>query len=206
VYARTTTIDGEPSSIDAGIVQIRDTVMPMLEGLSGYIGLSLLVDRTSGRCIATSAWETEEAMRASDSVVHEARDSAAQTLGGIPEIAEWEIAVLHRDHQSGEGACVRVTWVKVDPDQVDRGIDIFKMSVMPALDDLDGHCSTSLLLDRASGRAVSSTAFDSAEALARNQSRIEELKAASTTDASADILDERDFELAIAHLRVPEMV
>ena len=188
MYARTTTIDGEPSSIDAGIAQIRDTVMPMLEGLSGYIGLSLLVDRTSGRCIATSAWETEEAMRASDSVVHEARDSAAQTLGGIPEIAEWEIAVLHRDHQSGES------------------IDIFKTSVVPALDELEGHCSTSLLVDRACGRAVSSTAFDSAEALARNQSRIEELKAASTTDASADVLDERDFELAIAHLRVPEMV
>lgn len=39
--------------------------MPALEEMDGYIGLSMLVDRESGRCIATSAWETEEAQRSS---------------------------------------------------------------------------------------------------------------------------------------------
>ena len=66
MYARTTTVQAQPSSIDAGIAHVRDTVMPALdEGVEGYTGLSLLVDRSSGRCIATSAWQSEEAMRAS---------------------------------------------------------------------------------------------------------------------------------------------
>ncbi len=40
---------------------------------------------------------------------------------------------MHRDHRSGEGACVRATWVKVGPDQIDRGIDFYKMTILPAI-------------------------------------------------------------------------
>jgi heme-degrading monooxygenase HmoA len=205
VYARTTTIEAQPSSLDAGIAHVRDTVMPALQGFDGYIGLSLLVDRTGGRCITTSAWESEEAMRTSTQAVREIRDRAAQIFGGATDVDEWEIAVLHREHQSGEGACVRVTWVKVSPDQVDRGIDMFKATVLPALEELEGLCSASLLVDRASGRAVATAAYDSVEALERNRDRLDKLRADTSQDADAQVLDERDFELAIAQLRVPEM-
>ena len=47
-------------------------------------------------------------------------------------------------------ACVRATWVKVSPDQIDRGIDFYKMTLLPALEELEGFCSASLLVDRAS--------------------------------------------------------
>ena len=67
----------------------------------------------SGRCIATTAWEAEEAMRASAEQVAPVRDRAAEMFGGSANVEEWEIAVLHRDHRSGEGACVRATWLKV---------------------------------------------------------------------------------------------
>jgi heme-degrading monooxygenase HmoA len=94
--------------------------MPALEGVDGYTGLSLLVDRSSGRCIATSAWQSEEAMRASAESVRPVRDRAAEVFGGNADVEQWEIAVFHRDHRSRDGACVRATWVKVGPDQIDR--------------------------------------------------------------------------------------
>ena len=205
MHARTTTIQAQTSSIDDGIAHVRDTVMPALESMDGFIGLSLLVDRQSGRCIATSAWESEEAMRASAESVRPVRDRAAEILGGSADVEEWEIAVLHRDHRTSDGACVRATWVKVDPDQLERGIDIYKTGVLPALDELEGFCSASLMVDRASGRCVASASYDSMEALERNKEQLDSLKAARTQEAGAEVLDECDFELAFAHLRVPEM-
>ena len=205
MYARSSTIQAQPSTIDAGIAQVRDAVMPALGGIEGFTGLSLMVDRSSGHCIATTAWQSEEALRASEQSVRPVRDRLAEILGGTAQVEEWEIAGLHRDHRSGEGSCVRVTWVKVAPDQIDRGIDLFKLTVLPALEELEGFCSASLMVDRASGRGVSSVVYDSVDALERSRDQLDRLRDAATQEAGAEVLDERDFELAIAHLRVPEM-
>lgn len=206
MYARSTTIQAQSSSIDAGIAHVRDSVMPALEGMPGCVGLSLLVDRTSGRCIATTSWDSEEAMRASEETIRPIRDQAAELFGGGAQVEEWEIAAMHREHRAGEGACVRATWVKVDPDQIDGGIDFYKTTILPALDELEGFCSASLLVDRASGRGVAAATFDNAEALERNKDALDTIKATGSQEANAEVLDQCDFELAVAHLRVPEMV
>ena len=63
MYARTTTIQADLAKIDAGIAHVRDQVLPTVTAMDGCIGMSLLVDRESGRCIATTAWESDAAMR-----------------------------------------------------------------------------------------------------------------------------------------------
>ena len=206
MYARSTTINAAPASVDAGIAQVRDEVMPRLLEMDGCIGLSMLVDRESGRCIATSAWQSEEAMRASDEELRPVRERIAETMGGdSPQMEEWEIAVLHRDHRSVAGACVRATWVKIDPATMDRAIDVYKLASLPRLEDLAGFCSASLLVDRASGHGVSSVTYDSREAMDSNREAAASMRASTSKDAGAEVLDVREFELAIAHLRVPEM-
>jgi heme-degrading monooxygenase HmoA len=206
VYARSTSIQAQPSNIDAGVAYVRDEVMPALAAMDGYIGLSMLVDRESGRCIATSAWGTEDALRTSTEAAAPLRDRAREIFGGDDvTLDQWEIGVLHRDHQSNDGACVRATWIKVPPDQADRSMDFYRTSVVPALEDLEGFCSASFLINRSTGRAVSSTTFDSREAMQRNEEQARELRNTRTRELGADILDVGEFELALAHLRVPEM-
>ena len=166
MYARSTTIQAQPSSIDDGMAYVRDEVMPALKAMDGYVGLSLLVDRESGRCIATSSWETEEAVRTSTEQAAPLRDQARERFGGDDVMVDqWEIGAMHRDHRSGDGACVRATWIKMPRDQVDRAIEFYRTSVLPSLEDLEGFCSASFLVNRATGRGVSSATFDSREAM-----------------------------------------
>jgi heme-degrading monooxygenase HmoA len=192
--------------MDAGIAHVRDEIMPAMQGMEGCIGISLLADRESGRCIITTAWQSEETMRASAEKASEARERARREFDGdVENVDEWEIAVLHRDHRSDDRACVRATWVKLPTDQIDGGIEFYKSQVLPDVEELEGFCSASLLVDRASGTAVSSVSFDSREAMERNRQRMMELKNARIREVGAEELDEREFDLALAHLRVPEM-
>ena len=205
MHARSYTIHARSSALDAGIEYIHDTVWPALSGLDGYVGLSLVVDRLTGRCIATTAWRTEEAMNASRRPTQELRDRVAHILGGSPTVDEWEIVALHRENHSGPGACVRVTWARVEPELAERAIDGYRLATIPALTELDGFCSASLLVDRDSGFGVASAAFDSPEALRSSRIASEAIKLATVRDTGAEVVDECEFDLVLAHLRVPEM-
>jgi hypothetical protein len=207
VSARSTTIQAQPLSVDIGIAHVRDVVMPALREIDGFVGLSLLVDRQSGTCIATSAWDGLETMRASAERVAPVRDRAAMMFDGSARIEEWDIALLHRDHRSHEGACVRATWLKVVPDQLNRSLDFYRTAVLPEMENLDGFCSASLMVDHpACRRAVSCSTFDSVDAMARNRDRATELRSRRVRDLGAEVVDVVEFELAIARLQVPELV
>src|SRR5580693_176989 len=207
VYARSTTIQAQPLSVDIGIAHVRDVVIPALQEMNGCVGMSLLVDRQSGTCIATSAWETMDTMRAAAERVAPIRDRAALMFDGSAKVEEWDIALLHRDHRSSEGACVRATWLKVVPDQLGRSLDFYRTSVLPEMENLDGFCSASMMVDHpACRRAVSCSTFDSMDAMARNRDRATELRSRRVRDLGAEVVDVAEFELAIARLRVPELI
>jgi len=61
MYARTTTIQGTAQTIADATAYMRDDVMPAVQQMDGFVGLSFLADRDSGRCIIATAWQTEEA-------------------------------------------------------------------------------------------------------------------------------------------------
>ncbi|BBZ07462.1 hypothetical protein MDOR_16310 [Mycolicibacterium doricum] len=205
MFARTTTIEARPDAVDAGIGHIRNEVMPVLRDIDGCVGLSLLVERESCRCITTTAWESAEAMSAAAERVQPVRERAADVFGGAPVVDEWEIAVLHRDHRAGAGAGVRATWLSARPEQFDQVVAFYRSEVLPSIEELEGYCSASLMIDRTSARAVSSVSFDSMGAMNRTRDQARSLRTARLRDLGADQLDVGEFELVIASLRVPEM-
>jgi heme-degrading monooxygenase HmoA len=205
VYARSTSIQAQPASMDAGIAHVRDEVLPALRDFDGFIGLSLMVDRESGLGITTTAWQSEDAMRRSADRVRPIRERAGQVFGGDTKFEEWEIAVMHRDHTAHEGACVRSGWLKTDPSALDGLIEVYRTRALPQIEELDGFCSASFMVDRRSGRAVASTCFESRSTLDASRDRADRIRSEGTRQANATVLDVREFELAVAHLRVPEM-
>lgn len=208
MFARTTTINAAPAMIEAGIAYVRDTTMPAMSHIDGYRGLSLLVDRESGRCIATSAWRDEEAMRASANRVSVIRDEAARVFGGTTSVEEWEVAVMHRAHHARPGTCMRVTWsrLEADDERTAEAMDLFKFGTLAKIEDLPGFCSASLLVNRAQARTAVSVAYDDRTALEQSRDAGAAVRDEATQRTDADVIEVAEFDLVIARLHVPETV
>ena len=208
MYARSTTINGNPGSLDDAIAYVRDEVWPAVRDMDGCVGLSMTCDRESGRCIATSAWEDRQAMQASAERVAAMRWQLMDRFGAGDdlEVQEWEIAVLHREHPSRDGACARLTWIRGDPGRADQVLDLYRTHLMPRIQELPGFCSLSLLLDRDSGHAVGTVVLDSRADLERTREQARLLREEGVRTMGVDVLDVAEMDLVLAHLRVPETV
>jgi quinol monooxygenase YgiN len=206
MYARSTTIRGNPQSMEEGIAYVRDEVMPLVQQMEGCVGLSMLADRDSGHCIVTTSWRDAEAMHASAEGVRSSRERAAEIFGGEPEVREWEIAVMHRAHASHDGACTRLTWSRGEPDQMDRAIDAIKMSLVPRIEEYPGFCSVSLMVSRAEGMAVAAVTFEDRGSMERTREQGTAMRDEFATQTTMAITGVEEFELVLAHLRVPETV
>ena len=206
VFARTTTVQARPTSIDEGIRVMREDVLPRVHQMEGNVGLSMLADRESGRCIVTAAWRDEDAMRAAAEAVRPLRERMADILGAPTTVQEWEIAVLHRQKPADAGACARVTWLRAAPGDIEGAIDLYRTQVLGGLDDLPGFCSASLLVDRGSGRSVSSVAYESREMLEASRQAANDLRNRTVQRIRAQIVEVAEFELVLSELRVPETV
>ena len=206
MYARTTTIDADPQRTDEGIAIVRDQVMPAVLEIEGCVGISMLVDRESGRCIATTAWRDEEAMRASASRVSAMRRQAQETLSGEMHVEEWEIAVVHRRRPAGDGACTRVLWTTGDAAGMDRMLETFRVGMLPRIEQLPGFCSVSVLVGREVGRMVTAVSYENRTALEASRERAAAMRAALQESTGISITEVAEFDLVLAHLRVPETV
>ena len=206
MYARSTTVYGNPQSLDDAIAYLRDEVMPAAQEMDGCIGMSMMCDRESGRCIATTAWESEQAMHDSEGRLHDMRRRYADMLGGTPEVQEWEIGILHRVHPAPEGACCRVIWGRGDPARTEQMLDAMRMSLLPKMDDLPGYCSVSMMIDRQSGRSAAAVVYESRDAMERAKEMGRALREDFATQMGVEITEVAEFDLALAHLRVPETV
>ena len=221
MYARSTIFVAQPDRIDDGIALANDVLMPLINDMAGCMGMSLLVDRSSGRCIVTVSWASEDAMRANNERLQPVRQRFLETLGGdgpetreweIPILQEWEIAILHRDHESPAEAHARVTWARPPAGQLDAAVAAFKANVVPLLENQDGFCSASMLIRRGTGMLGGTgmlcwtVSFDSRATVEGNRDFAAQQRALMTERIGIEYIDVVECELAIHHLRVPELV
>jgi hypothetical protein len=189
VHARSITYHGRPANIDAGVEFVKNEVWPVLDQIEGCRGLSFMVNRETGQCIATSSWENEATMSASEERLRVIRDRGKEIISGSMQVDEWEIAVMHRTHH---GECCRVSWLQGD---LDAMTETFRLGILPDLERTPGFCSASLMVNGATGLGCATTAWAA-----------DDMRSRAASAADGEIVDVREFELAYAHLHVPELV
>src|SRR4051812_599016 len=130
MHARSTTIKADPDNLDAGIAFTRDEVMPAIQQIDGCIGLSMLTDRETGRCIVTTSWADADAMLAAPGAAPPTRlrrppgPRAPNTRGGEP-------AARPGNPPAGAGPAPRSPGPPPPPNHLNELLDAYRHNLMP---------------------------------------------------------------------------
>lgn len=66
MFARLTIVQGKPDKIDEMIQIYEESVVPAAKSQKGYQGAYMLVDRSTGKGVSISLWDSEEDARANE--------------------------------------------------------------------------------------------------------------------------------------------
>ena len=89
---------------------------------------------------------------------------------------------------------------------MDRTIDTVRMALLPRLEDLDGFCSVSVMVNRDNGMCALAATYMSRESMMGTREAVSKMRDEFTQQLEMDVMDIAEFDLALAHLRVPETV
>jgi hypothetical protein len=100
VFARVSTILGNPERVDEGIQNYKNTVVPAAKKLTGFKGTFLLVDRKKGQLEGITLWETENDLNASQVVANSLRNQGSQVMEGVypPSVEIYEVAIQPKQY------------------------------------------------------------------------------------------------------------
>jgi heme-degrading monooxygenase HmoA len=83
VFARATIGEALPERLDKMTHKIREHVLPALRMQGGFVGVLVLVEHESGKVLAVTLWESEQAMNSTEEVAYWLRVFSAEAAGGI---------------------------------------------------------------------------------------------------------------------------
>jgi heme-degrading monooxygenase HmoA len=94
MFARVTITQGPPDRVEDGIRDVRERILPAAKQMEGYQGILLLVDRSTGKAMGITLWETEEARKASEEAADSMRGESAEATGGqIVDVQRYEVVL-----------------------------------------------------------------------------------------------------------------
>jgi heme-degrading monooxygenase HmoA len=93
MFARVTTITATPSEVEAATSSIREQVEPAISRAAGFAGLVQFLDRTSGKLIVATLWESEEAMLGSDALGDQLRAAVGTRVRARPTVERFEVSL-----------------------------------------------------------------------------------------------------------------
>jgi heme-degrading monooxygenase HmoA len=92
---RVSTLEGSPDKLDESLEMIKAETVPQLRSLPGNVGMIGLADRSSGRTIAITLWDSDDALRQTEEQANRMREQAAESGDAqISSVERYEVGIV----------------------------------------------------------------------------------------------------------------
>lgn len=202
MFARYTTVRGDPDKIEAAVEYADGEARAAVEATPGNLGFAVLADPASGRLLGASYWDSPESMSAAEAALAEVRATAARTADGEVSIERFEVMIGFRHSIPGRGALVRMSRLQVEPARVDDALTIMREKAVPRLKGADGLCSFQLLVDRDTGDGMVIATWENATAADTFWPTAQQLRARATERAGVTFHEPEDLTMVRTTVRL----
>ena len=95
MFARVSTFNGLPENVDRVAKLVRAEILPAARKMRGFKAVISYADRQTGKIVAITFWESEEALRESETPANDLRARTAESSGGeIAGVERVEVVVF----------------------------------------------------------------------------------------------------------------
>jgi hypothetical protein len=92
MYARISTIEGDPSKIDDAVAVLNEKIIPTLKGVKGFTAVNFMADRSTGKLVGVAFWQDQAALEGSMEAVNPMRTEVADAMGGkVVSVESYEL-------------------------------------------------------------------------------------------------------------------
>ncbi len=196
MHARRTTAKASPDKVDQAKQVFESQLVPAIGKMPGSRGAYWLADRETGEVHFFGFFDTKENLVASRPTADSLRSQTAQQIGAeIVGVDEYEV-VADTGHKVHKGAShVRVANFEFDPARVEDGIRTIKEKVIPGAQKFAGFQGGFWLLDRANGKGVGVTLFDSKANVVASREQANQIRAESARRTGGKIAEFKEYEV-----------
>jgi quinol monooxygenase YgiN len=202
LHVRLNLITADPQRLGDAIKYMEAEVRPAVEMQRGNLGISLQANPELGVAVLESFWVSADALRDSERIVAPARLEAVRLANtGTVTVERYRVPVFELEGPMPGGAGVRLTRMDVERSKIENAVEVFGDTAVPWLAETEGFCSALLFVDHGSGRSISQTVWQDAQALAASRSTAAAVRVDAVAATDCVIRAVEEFSLVFSSVR-----
>ena len=163
MFIRATRFEYAPGSFDTLLAEYPGT-LSAYERLDGYIGAAVLANRGTNTGISVTYWATAEARQASEDAGTSIRNRVAANGLRMVDVDRMELVTVERARPPQSGNFIRTVDTRTSAGNVERVISFARDRALGVVKQQPGFLAYLVGVNRETGRIVTSTVWESAEA------------------------------------------
>jgi hypothetical protein len=198
MHTRVTSFKGSPDRYDEAVEVLKQQTIPAIQAqkFPGFMGGYWLGDRQSGKGKAVTFFESAEALAGSRAAVQKIREEASQAAQAeIQSVEEYEVFLNTGEKVHRDANAARVITGRVDAARVDQFAQRLRDEVIPKLRDVTGFQGGLWAADRASGKIVGMTLYDTTANLAGSRELAKQMIQETSQAAGVEVADVEEVEV-----------